>query len=236
MAHPHHEHRQSKIEKSRVSHLTKGYATGGAVHSDEAEDKKLVRKMVRKQALKVDGSKPKHRADRAARKKGGRVNGKTTVNVIVPPSTPGPMAGMAPMPPTPMAAPAPAMAPPMPPHPPMGAPAGGPAPMPMRKRGGRVNEGSKVYEEGVRAGTQISHDPGKNDLKDMNRGKPVTYRKGGSVCRATGGKVEAPQKRESTAPAFRGGPTEHPKKGGMSPHLPGGAGGGKARLTKARMA
>jgi hypothetical protein len=33
-----------------------------------------------------------------------------------------------------------------------------------------------------------------------------------------------------------GGPTEHPTHGAMGPDLPGGAGGGKGRLAKARMA
>src|SRR5690242_3181513 len=88
MAHPHSEHRQHIVEKRRVGHLTKGYASGGGVHSDEAEDKSLIRKMVSRKALKAEGSKPKHRADRPGRAHGGRVKkgkGSTHVNVIVAP-------------------------------------------------------------------------------------------------------------------------------------------------------
>lgn len=67
MAHPHHEHRQSKVEHRRVAHITKHYASGGGVHGDEAEDKKLIKKEVKKSALKVHGKKPKHRMDKRAR-------------------------------------------------------------------------------------------------------------------------------------------------------------------------
>lgn len=217
MAHPYASHRQHSVERSRVSRMAKGYATGGAVHPDEKEDKALVRKMVKRKALKVEGEKPGHRADRPARKKGGRVNkGKVTVNVITGGQPPAAGVAMAP----PMAPPVAAL----PPGPPPGAmlPPGGPPPdmpMPPRAHGGRtykkggrvgVNAGTKVFEESRRAGTQVSHDPGKNDLKDMNRPKPITYK--------TGGKVEAPM---GVAPATK---------------LPGGAGGGEGRLAKAHRA
>ena len=222
--HPHNEHRQSKVEKRRVGHITHGYASGGAVHSDEAEDKALVKKMVKPKALKMEGGKVKHRADRPGRAHGGRMNKKhgTTVNVINAghPSMPPPMAGVG----APPAMAAPPVAPAMPPHPPMAPPMAGPPGMPPpmmppRKsggrvhkyaKGGRVNEGSKVYEESMKAGTQISHDPGKNDGKDLHRGKPITY--------ATGGRIYSPEK------------------GGMGPKLEGGAGGGEARLEKEKRA
>ena len=43
--HPHHEHRQHKVEKRRVHELTKGYAAGGAVGIDDAaEDERMYRK------------------------------------------------------------------------------------------------------------------------------------------------------------------------------------------------
>ena len=42
-------------------------------------------------------------------------------------------------------------------------------------RGGSVKSGP-AYEEGLRAGTQVQHSPGKNDLKDIGRGKPITLR------------------------------------------------------------
>ena len=61
MAHPiGNEHRSHRHEKERVKHLCRGgYATGGAVHSDEAEDRKLLRKEVKADALKGEGKKPK---------------------------------------------------------------------------------------------------------------------------------------------------------------------------------
>lgn len=309
MAHPHNEYRQSVVEKRRAHEMTRGYAKGGAVHADEREDKAMIKNMVKKTSLKADGGRVKARADRPARKKGGRVNHKgTTVNVIT--GHPGaPMAGLGgmapppgpvPMGPPPMAIPPRPMMPPpgamppgapmMPPHktggrvyknggrvkramggqigygsamgsPPMAPPSGGigmaappmTAPMtappgigspaidppmappsgvmgapPMQtanlppglsgafKRGGRVgvNVGSKVYEQSVKAGTHVSHDPGKNDFKDMNRPRVVTYKKGGAVKRASGGPIYAPEK------------------GGMGPKFSGGAGGGRARIEK----
>jgi hypothetical protein len=111
-------------------------AGGRATHSDVAEDKKLVNKMV----------KPECRTGRAD---GGAVNGKkgTTVNIVI---SGNPSAGATPGPVTPPRPPAPVMpspppaAPPMPPGgmPGPGMPPGGlmgapPSPL-MRKSGGRV--------------------------------------------------------------------------------------------------
>jgi collagenase-like PrtC family protease len=90
--------------------------------------------------------------------------------------------------------------------------------MPMRAKGGRVNAGSKVYEEGRRNGTQVQHDAGKNDIspKNLNRPRVVTFNTGGGVKSfKVGGRVESP---DGVAKASK---------------LPGGAGGGEARLTKA---
>lgn len=240
MAHPLNEHRQHKVERSRVHTMTKGYASGGSVkHSDAAEDKKLVKGMVKKAALRADGGAVKARADRPARKKGGRVKkSNTTVNVITGGHAPvaGLGAAMPPPGPPPMAAAPPAM-PPRPMMPPPGAPGPGapglpPGPMmppPHRdggrvhayKKGGRVgvNTGSSVYEEGVKAGTQIQHSDGKNDGKDLHRGRVITYASGGKVQkRAAGGTIYAPEK------------------GGMGPKLEGGAGGAEARIEKAARA
>lgn len=187
MSHPHNEHRAHKHEKARVAHLTeshaspKHYARGGKVHDDEAEDRALIKKEVKGEALKHEGKKPKHRADKAMRRaRGGKTHGKghskTNVNVIVAPGGgKPPMAGVGgPMPPPAMAAP------PMPPKPPMAPPPpapamAGPSPlggMPPRKKGGRVN---KFYGDA-----------------DM---KPVTPQKKGDDYgfgkpRASGGKVE----------------------------------------------
>lgn len=146
------------------------------------------------------------------RARGGRTKG-TNVNVIISPSASPPNAGMAP----PMAGP-----PPMPPRPPMAPPGAGigPAP-PMMPPGGPRSSGGRTYatggavlgpawKEGRKAGTQVQHAPGKNDGKDLGRGKPITYATGGAV--------------------------EHPMKGGMAPKLPGGAGGGLARIKKQNVA
>lgn len=256
MSHPHDSHKQHKVEKSRVSHITRGYATGGAVHSDEKEDKKLVRKMVKKRALKVEGEDVKHRQDRPGRKRGGRApkGGKTVINVIngaghaPQPGLAGPPPGMMPpgAPPAPPP-PAPPMAGPPPGAPPMGArpPMGG---LPMRKKGGRVTttqKGTPVFEEGVRNATPISHDKGKNDLKDMNRPRVVTFNTGGGVksFRAYGGRINAPQKKGSDkqieAPKYRDGSMNRinaPQGVAAATKLPGGAGGGEGRLAKSRRA
>lgn len=231
MAHPFAHLRDNKVQKSRVASICR--ATGGRVHDDEAEDKRLIKKVVRKEALKIGGEKPKHRADKIGRKRGGRVkSGKTTVNVIVGGDKgPEAMPAMAPPPPMPMPPPG---QPPMPlgamgPKPPMGPPPGGmpPGPMPMRKRGGRVNSGSKVYEEGVRNGTHVTHNPGKNDTDDMNRPhmkmkpKVVTFATGGGVVsfKARGGRIEAPGAGKA-----------------MGPKLPGGVATGETRLAQAHRA
>ncbi len=108
-------------------------ASGGKIHADEAQDKKLIKKMI---------------AEKGKFKSGGAVKGKTTVNVIVAPQgaglPPEAMAMKAAVLPPMAGAPVPAM--PMPPRPapvPMAAnqgPQGLPVPpMPaMRKSGGRV--------------------------------------------------------------------------------------------------
>ena len=241
MAHPHQEHRAHKVEKRRVAERIKGYASGGAVHADEAEDKKLIKRTVKKSAMKMDGDKPKHRMDHRAR--GGRTKSKgkgTVVNVI---NTPGHAMGGAPgmMPPGGMAPrpPMPAGPPPMPPQgamPPAGMPPGGAMPpgmpprpgmmpppgMPIRAKGGRVHRAKNgavkdgpAWKDGLRDGTQVQHADGKNDGKDIGRGRVVTFWAGGSVKkRASGGKVESP---EGVAPATK---------------MPGGGGGAKARLFK----
>ncbi len=153
MAHPcGNENRADKVMKDRVGKITKGYATGGGVHSDEAEDISLIRKKVKKSALRADGGSVKARADKVSRAKGGRVHkgGKGNhVNVIVAPSPKPPM-----MPPAP---PMTAGPPPMPPKPPMmaGSPSGPPMggvggmpPMPPRSDGGRAyKKGGRVKEK-----------------------------------------------------------------------------------------
>lgn len=151
----------------------------------------MIKRMVKPDALRVDGAKPKARQDKPQRAKGGRV-GKTTVNVIVAGKDKMPGVPDAPMMP-PM--PAPATAPPLPPMPPpMPMPRGGPPPIPglgPRASGGRAYaKGGAVkpgpaWVEGLKEGTKVSHAPGKNDLKDIGRGKPITYASGGKVPRGS---------------------------------------------------
>lgn len=230
MAHPHSASRSHLVEKSRVARLTKGYAKGGAVHKDAKEDRALIKSMIGK-ALHAEGHKSKHRMDKPHRAKGGRVKGKSNAKTIVNVITGGhPSAGAVPPgppmtpPPAPPAGVAPAgVAPPMAAKPPMMPPpgAGGP-PMPMRAKGGRVNQGTAVFEEGRKAGTAVQHSDGKgtaNRPENLHRGRPITFKSGGRVKSfyARGGKIEAS---DAIAPATK---------------LPGGSGGGEARLAKARM-
>lgn len=223
MAHPFANHRQTKVEHSRVGSITKGYADGGAVAAPVASASQAPASPAGKRdGGKVEGRASGGRADRPARRaRGGRTSKKgSTVNILIgsqaPPSPNGP-AGVGAGVPPPMPAPRPPM--PMPP-PGMGAPgmAGpGGAPPGLRHDGGRAYaSGGRIksgpaFEEGKRLGTQVQHAPGKNDGKDIGRGKPVTY--------ASGGPVEAPAGKK-----------------GMGPKLPGGGRGGLARLAKAHRA
>jgi len=105
------------------------------------------------------------------------------------------------MPPRPPMAPPPGGPPPgappglgvpggLPPRPGMGGP-----PMPIRKRGGRVgvrNQGpgdhmppsTGEWKTSVKS-VPVQHTDGKYDQKDIGRGKPITYAKGGSVTKYT---------------------------------------------------
>jgi hypothetical protein len=226
--HPFAEHRQHHVEKERVSHIAHGHkhrASGGRVHKDEAQDRKLFGKMIAEHDREAEGKKSKHRRDRVARAKGGKVKGKgaTHVNVIV--------GGQHANPPTP------AMMPPGPPMPPPGAggappplaPPGGPVAGlggppgmgPMRARGGPVEspknmkprakgggvKSGPAWTESMKTKTPVQHSAAKEvDIKNMNRPKPATY--------AKGGRVEAPMGVESAS------------------KLPGGGAGGAGRRAK----
>lgn len=221
MAHPMNKFRQSNVERSRVGSLVGDYKRGGKVHADAEQDKKLIKRMLGKELGEIGGVKARMRADRPHRASGGKVGKKATtvVNVITngqqqppvpPPMPPGP-------PPGAMVPPPPAGPPPgLPPGAGPGMPPGGAPPMPpMRAKGGAVRS------KGMDVGTKVQHDKGKNDLKDIGRKRVVTFATGGGVVsfKAGGGRVgrlEAPQ---GVAPATK---------------LPGGAGGGKGRLAKAR--
>ena len=78
-------------------------------------------------------------------------------------------------------------------------------------KGGAVKDGP-TWKEGIRSGTPMQNNPaGKNDQADVGRKRVITYRTGGAVEHKAGSK-----------------PT--------TPHLPGGSGGGLARLRKEQLA
>ena len=201
-----------EVKPSALKHHKPHKAEGGAVASRQD-----------KPARRARGGRTGHKG-----------KGHTNVNVIVAPQghaaggppmmaphpamAPPPAGGLPPgaMPPGAMP---PGGAPGLPPHPPMagpGMPPGGPGMMPPgmppRRNGGRIAfakgggiKSGAAYEEGIRAGTKVQNNPtGKNDLGNLHRGKPITYK--------TGGAIEAPK---TMGPKFRGG-----------------AGGGEARLEK----
>jgi len=223
MAHPYSEHREHHVERNRVSHITGSHeptrtyedikrARGGRVHGDEAEDKSLIKGLVKPSALKAHGGKAKHRADKPHRAKGGRVNKSkgTNVNVIV-----APQAGHAqapPLPPVPQAGAAP---PPMPPRPPMGGPppgmppGAGPPGMPPGMPLGIRNTGGAV---GYATGGPVSSEKiAKMGPTGSGSGK--------------GAKVTTPKNAIYS-----------PAKGGMAPKFDSGGGGGVARLQEAHRA
>ena len=201
MAHPYQMHREHHKERQRVHDLygfhegERGYnqvyhrARGGKVeHHDEAEDKAVVRSMVKGTALKSHGHKSHHRADKRAR--GGKVKhkGRTVVNVNVAPQQPQAHAMPVPMPgPGPAAA-----APPPPPRPPMPPPGGAPgmppgAAPPMmgpRAMGGRIGyaTGGPVephFKQGVGMGPKPvgsgkGRDVTKVKMKDFSEKGPMS--------------------------------------------------------------
>ena len=260
MAHPYAAHRQTKVEKSRVGHICKGYASGGAVKS--IGKKSLSLHKSEHKALDAEGGHAKHRMDRPKRAKGGRVkkgNARTIVNVI----TGGHPAGgavpsgppMAP-PPSPMGVAPAGMAPPMAAKPPMPMPpTGAPPGMPMRAKGGAVKS------IGMDVGTKVQHVRGTGDLDQLDRGNPVTFKSGGRVRSffARGGNVKdksdrgekdrlhfSPKEKPTSAGIYKAdsNTTKERARGGSvmadkvapATKLPGGGGGGEARLVKAHRA
>lgn len=108
-------------------------------------------------------------------------------------------------------------------------PISGPTPVPVNEyaRGGGVKHGP-TWEEGRKNGTQVQHHDGKDDQKDIGRRRVVTFLAGGRVKKDCGGPAQTPTRakggrvgRDAVAPATK---------------LPGGSGGGEARLVKAHRA
>lgn len=143
MAHPFEKHREEHPGRKKAEARVKEYARGGkAKHSDEKEDKTLIKKMMKehdKGEFNVGGSVSTPRADKFAR--GGHVKkhgkGHTHINIAVVAPGHKDVAGPGAMPP-------PAM-PEAPPTAPMAPPPGvGPSPggmppgMPGMNRGGKV--------------------------------------------------------------------------------------------------
>ena len=190
MGHPFANIRQHDVERSRVGSICKGYATGGAVHDDVAADTKLVKKMVKPAALKMDGGVAKARMDRPGRAKGGRVKkAGTNVNVIIAPqgAQNSPSAGgVGPVPPP--KPPGPPMPPPM-----AGPPGGGPGlpmappgvgPMPPRANGGRAYATGGGVKDYANTKKYMRPSPNKMDGKDIGR-PPVVPRKTGGAINAS---------------------------------------------------
>lgn len=152
--HPYHGHREHHVGKRRVHHLMKSGGHAHAHHSDEAEDKKLIHKEIKKalvrheQHEKIEGRKAKHRFARGGKVKKGKGEGHQTNIAIVTPhprSAIQPGAGPQPGAAAPLVSPAAAPAPPV-----TVSPAAAPAlPMgglPLRARGGKVIAGEATRE------------------------------------------------------------------------------------------
>lgn len=180
MAHPFSEKREDKVSKARVSDICR--AAGGGVHSDEVADKSLVKSMVKRTALRMEGGAVKARSDRPNRASGGRVKTKsrgTTVNVIVAPT-----GGVEQPIPTPAPAAPPPVVPPRPPGlpPSAGMPPPGGMPMPPMSTGGRAYKRGGAVSDASQGKTPVQHTPAKEvDLKNMNRKPVITKAKGGKV-------------------------------------------------------
>lgn len=256
MAHPFSEHRQHKVERSRVSGMTKKYrASGGGVHCEEPEERKHGGK-VKELDRGAQGKKAKRRADRVMRAKGGKVGhkkGATHVNVIVNGGDKGAMP--VPMPPPAMAGP-----PPGPPPvaglggPPPGMPPGGPPPgmppMPGRAHGGKVkradggaaNHLNDAYSDqannlnkGRARGGSVKSGPSWDEGKRLGTKVQHSDGKGTTNTKANldRGRVVTFATGGGVVSFNTGGKVEAPGPGkGMGPRFEGGAAGGEARKEK----
>ena len=260
MAHPHNHIRAHKVEHDRVGKITRGYAKGGAVkHSDEAEDRKLFKKMYKEEEAKedkVEGRAAGGRLDRVNRRRGGRTKhkgkgAKTNVNVIVAPQhhqagepIPAPSPAVMPHPPMPVVPP-PGVGGPPPGGPPMagapGLPPGLP-PRPMMPPPGALPPGGPgmpppgtmpIRRRGGRSyakGGAVKSGPAFDE--GVKNGTQVTH---------SPNKSDGPDIGRGRVITYkRGGAVEsnlsHTIEDGMGPKLGGGGGGATARLEKASRA
>jgi hypothetical protein len=196
MAHPFNELRSHKVQRKRVSSITGGLASAAVPGLPMAP--KAAGIAAPEMPMRADGGAVSARADRVARKAGGRVgNGKTNINIIVAPKSGDAPATAGAPPPLP---PKPPMAPP-PPVPAMGAPPGlgGMPPMPPGMPPGGHSEGGRAYKKGgaVRAKsdasvkgplgtgigdrTPIQHSGNKSDTQNIGRKPVITKAAGGAI-------------------------------------------------------
>lgn len=182
----------------------KGYATGGAV-KDYAGGGMV--------APDADGMAAKPNLGRPGRKmakgKSGKSGKGTNVNVVIMPKPDAPKA------PADMAAPPPAMMGPAPMPPPAAGPGGPPPPMPMRAKGGRVQD--------VRDG-----DEGQTQGAESGAMKLVQGRKAGGTVNAEKHTAGQDTSAEREAMSVLTGK----KEGGPVLKMQAGAGGGKGRMEK----
>jgi hypothetical protein len=199
MAHPYQSHREVHAGQKRAKEMAKHYKRGGKVHGDEAEDKTLIKKMLKehdKAEHKATGGAAVSRLDKRARGGGVKKGSKghhTHINIMVAPkggdAGPPPGLGAGGPPPPPMGGGAPPMVPkgPMPPPPggPMGGgPPGMPPGMPPPGAGGppkppgMMKRGGKVYS-GLSSKANIEH-------WAKRTGENTRYAKGGMVHMTAG--------------------------------------------------
>lgn len=184
MAHPYASLREKNPGQKKANSMFK---KGGRVkHDDEAADKKLIKKMVKKDDLKVEGRATGGRLDKFAR--GGRAKhkggGKTHINILVAPhGGSSPAEGAAPS--GPPGLPPGAGGPPPMMKPPMGPPPGGPppgmggpppgGPPPGMKPPGMMFRGGRAYAKGgkvpMKGGAQTGE--GRLDKKKAYGLKPI---------------------------------------------------------------
>lgn len=238
MAHPYAKFSQQKVAHERAKEFT-GHARGGAAHSDEAQDRRLVKQMLaehEKKEMKVEGR--LHHKDGYA--KGGKVKHRPHVKINILNLKDNPSQGPGGLPPMPAAAlgagaPRPAAPPVLPPGgtPPMMPRGMPPAGMPPMRTGGRVKK--------LTAGS----DSGVSRLERSRNAKAL--KSGGRIKKAEGGEVKVVKPTVPDYSALGRGENfvkgilesaskSSKKAGGGKVKMTAGAYGGLGRLQKARNA